>query len=65
VQVTVVSPVENDDPAAGLHVVVNGGDPPETLGAGNWTGTGEPSGDSAETFDGQVMVGPLAGPFGE
>jgi hypothetical protein len=65
VQVTVVSPVENNEPAAGSHVVVSGGDPPVTVGDGNCTGTGEPFGDSAETFDGHVMVGPLAGPLGE
>ena len=64
-QVTVVSPVENEEPAAGEQVVVSGGEPPDADGGGNWTAPGAPSGDSAATAAGHMIAGPLAGPVGE
>jgi hypothetical protein len=63
--VTVAVPGANEEPAAGEQFFVIGADPPDVIGAGNWTGTGSPLGDSAVTFAGHVMVRVSLGPLGE
>jgi hypothetical protein len=57
VQVTVLWPIENSDPAAGVQVVVTGVLPFATLGALNATVAPLPSTDCTVCAPGQVIFG--------
>jgi hypothetical protein len=68
VHVTVVVPIVKDAPLTGAQLVVRGGCPPVTVGAGNDTTCADPSSDSTglgaagHEIWGAVDVGPVFDP---